>query len=225
MTGGSRSIPASGTPRCASSAILRAGRSSQDTSGTLKIAPADARSARGPTGSAHSGDSATPAPKASAVRRSVPTFPGSAIRQSPSRRLARQSEGRRGGRHRSRAARGRAWTPRPGARARRSHRRRGARPARRRRPPRPRRDPRPRPRTTRSPPDACAQREASGRAGASRSDAIRSGCFGAFVRPRARPWRVSATAAKACGSLTAMSASDLRSSSIPALRTPAMNRL
>ena len=35
----------------------------------------------------------------------------------------------------------------------------------------------------------------------------------------------SATAANACGSLTAMSASDLRSSSIPALRTPSMNRL
>ena len=35
----------------------------------------------------------------------------------------------------------------------------------------------------------------------------------------------SATAAKARGSLTAMSASDLRSSSIPAFFTPAMNRL
>src|SRR5262249_54520923 len=35
----------------------------------------------------------------------------------------------------------------------------------------------------------------------------------------------SATAANAWGSLTAMSASDLRSSSIPALRTPSMKRL
>jgi hypothetical protein len=35
----------------------------------------------------------------------------------------------------------------------------------------------------------------------------------------------SATAANACGSLTAMSASDLRSSSMPALRTPSMKRL
>ena len=35
----------------------------------------------------------------------------------------------------------------------------------------------------------------------------------------------SATAANAAGSETAMSASDLRSSSIPASRTPAMNRL
>ncbi len=35
----------------------------------------------------------------------------------------------------------------------------------------------------------------------------------------------SATTANACGSLTAMSASDLRSSSIPAFFTPAMNRL
>jgi hypothetical protein len=35
----------------------------------------------------------------------------------------------------------------------------------------------------------------------------------------------SATAANACGSLTAMSASDLRSSSIPAFRTPSMKRL
>jgi hypothetical protein len=35
----------------------------------------------------------------------------------------------------------------------------------------------------------------------------------------------SATAANACGSLTAMSASDLRSSVIPARFTPSMNRL
>jgi hypothetical protein len=35
----------------------------------------------------------------------------------------------------------------------------------------------------------------------------------------------SATAANACGSLTAMSASDLRSSSIPAFLTPSMKRL
>jgi len=35
----------------------------------------------------------------------------------------------------------------------------------------------------------------------------------------------SATAANACGSETAMSASDLRSSSIPAFFTPSMNRL
>jgi hypothetical protein len=35
----------------------------------------------------------------------------------------------------------------------------------------------------------------------------------------------SATAANACGSLTAMSASDLRSSSMPAFRTPSMKRL
>ena len=40
-----------------------------------KIAPADARTARGPSGSAHSGERETAAPKASAVRISVPTFP------------------------------------------------------------------------------------------------------------------------------------------------------
>ena len=44
-----------------------------------------------------------------------------------------------------------------------------------------------------------------------------SGPSAAFAR--------SATAANACGSLTAMSASDLRSSSIPAFFTPAMKRL
>ena len=54
------------------------------TSGTRQIDPAEARSAFGPVGSAQPSDSATAAPNASAVRISVPTFPGSATRQSAS---------------------------------------------------------------------------------------------------------------------------------------------
>ena len=46
----------------------------------------------------------------------------------------------------------------------------------------------------------------------------------ASAEPRAALAR-SATAANACGSLTAMSASDLRSSSMPAFFTPSMKRL
>ena len=101
------------------------------SSGTRKIAPADARSARGPSGSAHSGESATPAPNASAVRSSVPTFPGSATCQSASTtsraavgRSARPVDADHPRRH------DRASRPRRAARERRSHRRRGARPAR-----------------------------------------------------------------------------------------------
>ena len=70
---------------------------------------------------------------------------------------------------------------------------------------------------------ASSQREASGRAGASRSDATRSGGTGPGSASSAALAR-SATAANAWVE-TAMSASDLRSSSIPAFLTPAMKRL
>ena len=81
--GGSSGASSSGTPPCATSATRRLGAASQSTSGTRKIAPADARSALGPTGSAQPSESATAAPNASADRMSVPTFPGSATCQRP----------------------------------------------------------------------------------------------------------------------------------------------
>ena len=179
--------------------------------------PADARTARGPSGSAHSGDSETAAPNASAVRTSVPTFPGSVTRQSASV-TSRVPTGRSSRRKTpTRAARARASRPRRGAPARRSRRRRAARPARSTRRAQPRPGPRSRPRTAPSPPGACARREASGRAGASRSGATRSGARlrRQPSRTRAPPSPCSATTANASGSDTAMSASDLRSSSMP----------
>src|SRR5439155_20301501 len=51
------------------------------------------------------------------------------------------------------------------------------------------------------------------------------GVQAAAVFPSSAAFAFSTTAANATGSLTAMSASDLRSSSIPAACTPAMNRL
>src|SRR4051794_41946915 len=61
----------------AASAVHGRGASSNGASGTRKIAPAEARSAFGPVGSAQPAERATPAPNASAVLSSVPTFPGS----------------------------------------------------------------------------------------------------------------------------------------------------
>ena len=58
--------------------------SSKPASGTRKTAPAEARSAFGPVGSAQPGESATEAPNASAARRIVPRLPGSPTRQSES---------------------------------------------------------------------------------------------------------------------------------------------
>ena len=72
------------------------GASSNASSGTRKIAPAEARSAFEPSGSAQPSESATAAPNASAARSSVPMFPGSETRQSASvasTRLARQRGG------------------------------------------------------------------------------------------------------------------------------------
>ena len=71
-------------PPWATSAVHGRGASSNGASGTRKIAPADARSAFGPVGSAQPAESATPAPNASAVRSSVPTLPGSPTCQSAS---------------------------------------------------------------------------------------------------------------------------------------------
>ena len=96
--------PSSGSPPCATSATRRPGASSKRTSGTRKIAPAEARSAFGAGGSAQPSDRATHAPNASAVRISVPTLPGSASRQR-ARHASRTpvAAGRPGGRRRSRA--------------------------------------------------------------------------------------------------------------------------
>ena len=58
--------------------------SHEPRAGTRQIEPALARSAFGEVGSAQPSESATAAPKASAVRISVPTLPGSARRQSAS---------------------------------------------------------------------------------------------------------------------------------------------
>ena len=69
------------------------GASSNASSGTRKIAPADARSAFEPSGSAQPSEIATAAPKASAARSSVPTLPGSETRQSASV-VSRGSRGR-----------------------------------------------------------------------------------------------------------------------------------
>ena len=93
MSGGARATLSSEAPPCATSAIRVPGRASQSTRGTLKIAPADARSARGAVGSAQSAERATAAPNASAVRSNVPTFPGSATRQS-ARTTSRSPTGR-----------------------------------------------------------------------------------------------------------------------------------
>ena len=131
-------------------------------SGTRKIAPADARSAFGPVGSAQPAESATPAPNASAVRSSVPTLPGIATCQSASvsgRAPLRQvsapvdPDHARRVRRASRAPR-RAPAPRP-------RRRRAARRARSPRRRRPRRDPRPRRRT--APPSRAAAATPSSR--------------------------------------------------------------
>ena len=59
--------------------------SAKPPNGTRKTAPAEARSAFGPVGSAQPAERRTKAgPSASAARRSVPTFPGSETRQSAS---------------------------------------------------------------------------------------------------------------------------------------------
>ena len=84
-----RSTSDSGVPPCAISATRRVAcnrllLASQTPSGTRQIEPAQARSAFGDVGSAHWSDRHTAAPNASAVRISVPTFPGSASRQSAS---------------------------------------------------------------------------------------------------------------------------------------------
>ena len=84
MTGTPGSRRASGGPPCETSATRFPDGSSKPASGTRKIAPAEARSAFGPVGSAQPRDSATDAPNASAARRIVPRFPGSATRQSES---------------------------------------------------------------------------------------------------------------------------------------------
>jgi uncharacterized membrane protein len=90
VIGGPRSTASSGAPPCARSAIRRPGSASQATSETRKIAPAEARSAFGDVGSAQPRESATLAPKASAVRIRVPTLPGSTSCQSP-RQVCRSS--------------------------------------------------------------------------------------------------------------------------------------
>ena len=71
--------------RRATSATRVPAASSNRPSGTRKIAPGRARAApSAPVGSAQPSESATEAPNASAVRISVPTFPGSATCQSAS---------------------------------------------------------------------------------------------------------------------------------------------
>ena len=153
--------------------------------GTRKIAPADAPHARGPVGSAQPSDSASPArtrpPYVGACRRCPDPRPSTGR----ARRRGRPSGDRRAGRRRRRGAHDRASRPPRGAPAPRSRPRRGARPARPRRTQRPRPGPRSRRQRARFRRGACAQREASGRAGASRSGAIRSGGFG--VRPERSP--------------------------------------
>ena len=69
-----------------------AGSVVEGSSGTRKMAPADARSAFEPSGSAQPSESATAAPNASAARSSVPTLPGSPMRQS-ARVVSRGSRG------------------------------------------------------------------------------------------------------------------------------------
>ena len=87
VTGTPGSRRASGGPPCETSATRFPSGSSNPASGTRKIAPAEALSAFGPVGSAQPRDSATDAPNASAARRIVPRFPGSATRQRESERL------------------------------------------------------------------------------------------------------------------------------------------
>jgi hypothetical protein len=84
-----------GVPSCATRAIHGRPASSNETNGTRKSAPIEARSAFGPVGSAQPSDRASNAgPSASAVRISVPTFPGSATCHSARPTSGRSSFGR-----------------------------------------------------------------------------------------------------------------------------------
>ena len=93
MTWPGRSSSCSGGPPWGTSATLVPGASSNASSGTRKMAPADARKAFEPSGSAQPSESAIAAPNASAARSSVPTLPGSETRQSASV-VSRDSRGR-----------------------------------------------------------------------------------------------------------------------------------
>ena len=138
--------------------------SSNPHNGTRKTEPIDARTAFGPVGSAQPSDSATPAPKASAARSSVPTLPGSPTCHSASV-SGRMPRGRSSRRKTATTRGGCASVDTSASSSGRDvlARDERCRPARAPPPARPRRDPLPRPRTARACP-ASAGRGACGRA-------------------------------------------------------------